>query len=573
MRLMIVSIIAFSLAALAMLVADGRITRALGIASLWGGDAKQVYFSSQNWQPKQSDHLISIPVPQGRAKTMVGFPSYASLNFFLPKYTNIIAGRLILEFSLQIPRTGGGSFRILINNDKRADLLFDPDEKKYRVIVDLTDSDIEENLLTISFSADGYGAEGECPDDRARISVIEFKPNSRLELNIDSPIYHPADAALLAGNPVRIQLPEDDNQQAREQLLTLIQKLSSHGIAVQLMNKRDSKGLITVRIDKSITEPRFDAGKLEIVISSQKNFNLFLKNNFHENYGLTRAKKKQAHVSLNTLGLTDSVRQFKHNIKWRTNYSLNNMPDGHAPQKLYFDIFTSIASDISDGLLTVTHNDSLIYSHPITASEANKGKQFFISLQNSKLENSIDIHLYTNENRIGVCNPGREGFAQIAERSHITNFKPAPTNSVEGIPSHLLSAGSLQFRAPYTLEESIYTKTIKSLKPIIPSTIDFITSKQKPTGAILTIIPSRFLKTEISQHLSEVLDSNHLGKQSAYPVKIWVSSNQIMSHEKNNGSIFEPLTRSLANRMIREQHIEPIIILQFPDTKKEQISG
>jgi len=194
MRLMIVSIIAFSLAALAMLVADGRFTRALGIASLWGGDAKQVHFSTKHWQPKQSSRFISIPIQQGRKKTMVGFPSYTTLKFPLPKHTNVTAGRVILEFSLQIPESGGGSFRILINNDKRAELLFDPDEEKYRVVIELNQSDIEEDFLTISLSADGYGAGGECPDDRARISIIEIERSSRLELSLENPIYHPADA-------------------------------------------------------------------------------------------------------------------------------------------------------------------------------------------------------------------------------------------------------------------------------------------------------------------------------------------------------------------------------------------
>jgi len=302
MRLMIVSIIAFSLAALAMLVADGRFTRALGIASLWGGDAKQVHFS----------------------KTMVGFPSYTTLKFPLPKHTNVTAGRVILEFSLQIPESGGGSFRILINNDKRAELLFDPDEEKYRVVIELNQSDIEEDFLTISLSADGYGAGGECPDDRARISIIEIERSSRLELSLENPIYHPADAMLLAGNPVRILAPENETQHAREQLLILLQKLRMHGILSQLVNRKDNKGQIAIRIDPTAREPRFVPGKFEIIISGHKDFDLFIKNGLQETHNVIISSNTQKQVDLKSLGVSASARQFKHNIKWRTEYSLKN---------------------------------------------------------------------------------------------------------------------------------------------------------------------------------------------------------------------------------------------------------
>jgi len=573
MRLMIVSIIAFSLAALAMLVADGRFTRALGIASLWGGDAKQVHFSVKYWQPKQSSRLISIPVQQGRTKTMVGFPSYATLKFPLPKYTNVTAGRVILEFSLQIPDSGGGSFRIFINNEKRADLLFDPDEEKYRVIIELSKSDIKEEILTISLSADGYGAGGECPDDRARIAIIEIETNSRLELNLENPIYHPADAMLLAGNPVRILALENETQHTREQLLILLQKLKMHGILSKLVKRKDSKGQIAIRLDPTAREPRFDPRKLEIVISGHKDFGLFLQNYLHEAHNVQIWDKNQKQVDLKSLGLSASARQFKHNIKWRTEYSLKNMPNGEMPQKLNLDIYTSVASDISDGLITITQNDDLIYSRQITANKTNKGGQFSIPLNSSALRNSLEIHLYTNESKIGICNPGREGFAQISKTSHLATFKSIPTNLSESLPSQLLDAGSLQFHVPFALEQSSYVKIFKLLDPITPSSINFITSKKKSTGVIATIIPPESLKLEIPKYLSWISDGNHSGKPGIPHAKIWISLNQINSEGIYKNSNFAPLTRSLANHIIAHQRNEPIIILQFPEVKKEQTNG
>ncbi len=573
MRLMIVSIIAFSLAAIAMLVADGRFTRALGIASLWGGDAKQVHFSTKHWRPKQSSRFISIPVQQGRTKTMVGFPSYTTLKFPLPKYANVTAGRLILEFSLQIPESGGGSFRILINNDKRAELLFDPDEEKYRVVIELNQSDIEEEFLTVSLSADGYGAGGECPDDRTRISIIEIERSSRLELNLESPIYHPADAMLLAGNPVRILAPENETQHAREQLLILLQKLKMHGISFQLINRKDSKEQTAIRIDPTASEPRFDPRKFEIVISGHKDFDLFFKNGFQETHNVIISRNTQKQVDLKSLGFSTAARQFKHNIKWRTDYSLKNMPGGEAPRKLYLDIYTSVASDISHGLITVTQNDELIYSQPVTASKTNKGEQLSIPLNRSGLTNSLEIHLYTNESRIGVCNPGREGFAQIAKTSHLTDFRLIPTNSIESLPAKLLDAESLQFHVPFELKQPSYAKALKLLAPITPPNVNFITSKKKPAGTIATIIPPEFLKQEIQKYLPRILGVNNSGKPSKIQDNIWISSVQVNSQEKYSNSRFTPLTQLLADRMITEQRSEPIIILQFPEMKKEQANG
>jgi len=346
-----------------------------------------------------------------------------------------------------------------------------------------------------------------------------------------------------------------------------------HGILSQLVNRKDNKGQIAIRIDPTAREPRFVPGKFEIIISGHKDFDLFIKNGLQETHNVIISSNTQKQVDLKSLGVSASARQFKHNIKWRTDYSLKNMPGGEAPRKLYLDIYTSISSDISQGLVTVTQNDELIYSRQITVSKINKGGQFYIPLNSSGLTNSLEVHLYTNEPRIGVCNPGREGFAQIAKTSHLTDFRLIPANLMESLPAKLLNAGSLQLHVPFELTQPSYVKALKLLDPITPPNVNFITSKKKPAGAIATIIPPEFLKHEIQKHLPRILEVNSSGKLGIPQENIWISSVQVNSHERYNDSKFIPLTRPLADRMINDQRNEPIIILQFPEANKEQANG
>jgi|GEM_PF-5843845 len=567
MRLMIIGIIAFGLATLAMVIADGRLLRTLGVASLWGGDVKQVRFTTSNWIPNQSLDEIIIPMPQGHWKTMSGFPSYASLEFPLPQHTSIEEGRLVLEFSLQMPPSGGGAIRVMINNDKRADLLLDHSQKKYRLLIELNDNDVQQEQLLISLSTDGYGASGECPDDRSRVAVIEITPKTRLELQLAKPIEHPADAAILAGNPIRLLVSDQAAQRARERLLALANKLDQGGVDVQFVADEEFSKQIAIRVDPKTSEARFDQRTKQIIVSGPRDAALLLSNLRKKNHPAPSVKNNQTAISVELFGASIRAKHFRHEVKWRIAYALKDMPKGKAPGQFDLNIFHSLVPNRSKNLLSVIFNDNLL--HSMTAGEQKNmlTQNILLPLDKTRLENVIEVSILTNEDRIGVCNPGREALAQLLKASAVTDFQTLSAKRFESIPGDISATGQLQLYVPHKLQAPGYHDSLLVLRRVTPSKTKIISSEAPITGARATIIPLDLFRAEIEKYLDEGALTGSSFEKNGQSSRIWIAAAASVLGTADPAAQFAPLTRGLANKIGASHQRGVVIILQLPPSK------
>ena len=549
MRLMIIGVIAFGSAALAMIIADGRLPRSLGIDQLWGGDVKQTRFVNARWSPRQKSKELVIPVPQEKWRVMTGFPSYASLSFPLPKHTPIEAGQFILEFKIQLPKSGGGALRVVVNNEKRAELLFDANREKYRVIIALTDKELTASTIDIALSADGYGAGGECPDDRSRAAIIEISPRTRLELDLKEPLTHLSDIALFAGTPIRISVPSDDNQLARERSLALALALRQRGDEV-VFDAPTKKGALTVRVDPRVKMPRYDERTNQIVLSGPLHIDEVFSSRSSKRWGSTQK------ILVDALDAQVYARQFRHEIKWRIDFDLKDMPDGKAPSEFNLELFRSITSENPSSILTLSLNGRLLYSGGLRGRNNPLKSAYKLPSSAIALRNTLEISLNTNEDRIGVCNPGRDAFAQLLKSSTLAELEKPVLTSETGLPYRLAQHDSLNINIPNALTKAELDEVLSFVQKILPSQTKLITSERNSPSSIpeAIVIPIARLREDYDT----LVPSNTNDKKREF----WIAA---QGHEQE--ATYQLLTREVANTIFTSRSLGGATIISFPVQK------
>lgn len=568
MRLMIIGITALGLAALAMICADGRVLRALGIASLWGGDIMQVHFSTKEWTPKQRRDKMRIPAPQGKWKTMSGFPSYTSFLFPLPQHTPIESGRFVLEFSLQIPTSGGGAIRVLINDEKRAELLLEPTRKRYRVIIELNEIDLTKRYVSVALSADGYGAAGECPDDRSRIAILEIEPKTQIELQLATAITHVADAALLAGDPLRLLTPESDSQLARERVLGLALRLQQLGHTLTFVSKQYARGHTVIRVDPQIRTPRYERALNEIIVSGPDHATRIVSSIITTKSRGEPTLGYKGHFPIEALKTPVHNRKFQREINWKIDFNLNDMPNGQAPGQLDLALFRSIPGDAPSDLLSVTLNGNLLHSAPMGRASNPLVKKLRLPLSEIRLGNTIEIMILANEDRIGVCNPGRDAFAQLLKKTALAGFQLPHDAQAEYLPSRLALNGQLKIVAPHEMSRHSFRESLQLLARITPGSVKLASSKKHtPDPAVLaTIIPLDRFRNEVGDFLSADIRQENSDKEqdTILPDNIWVATNSGSFEANAPDHRYARLTHALANTIIASDKKGVAIILSFP---------
>lgn len=546
MRLMIIGVIAFGLAALAMIVADGRLPRSLGIDEFWGGDVRQTRFSNARWTPTQNLKELAIPAPQEKWRAMTGFPSYASLSFPLPKHTAIASGQFILEFKVQLPKSGGGALRVVVNGEKRAEVLFDPDREKYRIIVALTQRELAAATIEVALSADGYATGGECPDDRARSAIIEINPKTRVELDLKEPLTHLSDIALLAGTPIGIAPPAENNHLAQERAFALALTLHQRGKDV-VFAAPTNQNVLTLRVDPKVKTPRYNERTNQIVLAGPRHIDEVFSSRPSKQLGPVQK------VSVDTLGAQVYTRQFRHEIKWRIDFDLKDMPDGKAPSEFNLELFRSVTGENASSILTMSLNGELLYSggfkeqkNPIKSAHKLPGEAI-------ELRNTLEISLNANEDRIGICNPGRDAFAQLLKSSALSALE-TPTLTFEvSLPYTLAQHGNLRIRIPHALSEVQFDEALSFVQKILPSKTRLLTSERSlfaPSPEAI-IIPIARLREDYDTLVSSDVDNEKR--------EYWIAAQSDVE-----GITFQVLTRKVANTIFTSRSLGAVVIISSP---------
>jgi len=562
MRLLIIGLAAFVIAAVAMLVSDGRLLRHWGVAQLWGGDVRHHRFTLTPWSPSARSRHVVVPVRRGDWLAMSGFPSYATLHFPLPRTAAPTAGRVVLALSLQLPESGGGSIRISINGERRGEALFEHDFQRYRLSFDLTASDLLRRDVTVSLAADGYNAVGECPDERARAFVLIIEPRSRLELELAHPIDTIDDAVAMAGAPLTLAWRDDAARRVREETLLLALKLAQRHVPAEFNDTHTSRNATVIRIDPSRPGEHFDAAERSIFVRGARAARRIADASGIPPHRHGNGEPGQWSASLADFGAVEWSRQFRREIKWRAQFPLNDMTAGEAPTALRLALQFSPPTANDDWILSVTLNDVLIFADRLTSRDTRLNREIALRGDLIELNNTLEITLINGEDRVGICNPGREAFAQLLRATALVGGT-APTDSATDIrptslPGRLVSASAVRIAAPESLSRASASEAVELLKEIVHHNAELQTTAPPtlPDAAVITIIPFE----HFAARARALLDSATANGDA--PLITWIGVADWAQIDRRGTDSFTLLSEATASQVQRLSHARTVVLIQ-----------
>ena len=135
-----------------------------------------------------------------------GFPAYGSARFHLPMDARALSGELQIDLTAQALPGVEGMLRITIGNMRRAEVLIRPGDLESSVRVELTEHDIAQERLVVSFSLQGTGPHTPCGINEGFEVIVEIETTSAISLALDRPIETDIDGLLANGRVAHIAL-------------------------------------------------------------------------------------------------------------------------------------------------------------------------------------------------------------------------------------------------------------------------------------------------------------------------------------------------------------------------------
>jgi len=564
MRLLIIGLVAFVIAGCAMLVTDGRLMRHWGVAQLWEGDIRRHRFDLTRWTPAPRGTSIVIPVRHGDWLAMSGFPSYATLHFPLPRSAQPTAGRVVLALTLQLPENGGGSIRVSINGERRGEALFESDFQRYRLSFDLTASDLRRREVVVSLAADGYNAVGECPDERSRAFVLIIEPRSRLELELARPIDSVDDAIALAGAPLRLGWPDDAARRVREETLLLALKLAQRHVPIEFSDTQNRTRSIMLRVDPSRSEEHFDAARQSAFVRGARAARRIADASGVPHHQHIGGEPGQWTAPLAGFGAIEWSRQFRREIKWRAQFPLHDMPAGEAPTALRLALQFSPPSSSDDWIVSVTLNDTLIFADRLTAHDTRLNREISLRTELIALDNTLEITLVNGEDRVGICNPGKEAFAQLLRATALAGGTHSAEHEPVSLPAHLFSSGAVRIAAPEPLTREAASEAVELLNRVVHHDADLQTAATAAPrdAAIITILPFEHFAARARERLDASAHDD-------VATITWIGVLDGAHIDRAGAESFMLLSEASANQIQRFSHARTVVLIQHPARRSD----
>lgn len=154
--------------------------------------------------------VFAVPLHRGPPAILSGMPSYQNLTFYLPVDARAASGTLELTYSSQVAEGLEGALRVLVNGEKRADLLLLHGTRTERIDIELTSTELSSGTVNVGLSLQGRGAIAECSVEDSIPAVVAIEPESGLRLTLAQPPASTRDKLALLGGRVPIAWPSDD---------------------------------------------------------------------------------------------------------------------------------------------------------------------------------------------------------------------------------------------------------------------------------------------------------------------------------------------------------------------------
>lgn len=422
MRLIGIGLLAFLLAGIGLsLSQSGRVQQ---IVSRVLQDRLQFETSAEPTISGRRDVAIRRAFPS-EPMILTGFPAYQSAQFYLPVDARPLSGVLQIDITGQALAGVEGILRIVIANNRRAEILIRPGDLERSVRVELTEYDIAQERLVVSFSLQGAGPHAPCGIDEGIEVIVEIETTSAVHLALEQPLDSDHDTFLASGRVAQIALPLE----AQAASLLAAARLQQAGMDVRFANAglgpADAEDLV-LRHDTARAVPRFAWSDIMADDSAI--------------YGL---------------------RRFHRSHSWRIRYDMVHAVDRRLPGRFDLALELGHLPQAAEWQVIVTLNGRLVHQDRAPGGPYNSTVELQTSLQDRA--NVLEVELRSTYSQPGECTRPPDLFAELNPQTRFVAGVDHFDDPLLGLMSNLASGWHLEASDLTVPEATVFAALLAEL--------------------------------------------------------------------------------------------------------------
>ncbi|XBQ16701.1 MAG: hypothetical protein ABL308_02230 [Oceanicaulis sp.] len=429
-----------------------------------------------------------------------GFPSYASAQLPLVRDQRADVIRLVLRGEQDVSARAVTALRVNVNGDRVMERVLSPGRREFNWVFDLTEELADQPGAQVSFQLLGDLPEELCHNDRSMGAVIQFAPDSGIEIELAGPIDSVRD--VLALTPRDIIVAMDEGDEWFEMASRLGADFARQGYRVEMVDLTRAraiaepglKGLFLAASPEALRRAGFNpvreraeagaslwrrAGVTMVAVTDPLRFETarFLTSELSTiaradsvNPVIFERRDPDATMyPLTRFGLDTSIQRIADNREWRFDYLLSELPGGRLPEALALDLRLPEGPEGFTNIAHIELNGDFIDSRRLQSGQDNR---FAVALppQRQGLSNEIAVVLQRHRDD-GGCAVSRQRYpVQLSADSGLTFARGAGAGGFTAVPAAF--SDGLVVRLPDTLagEERLVAArvTAESLAYFVP---------------------------------------------------------------------------------------------------------
>lgn len=511
MRLFLLLAFAFALISIALVVSQHpsfvERTRQF-IGSDTPGDVR-VSNSSDAWI-SQFENTTTIGMQDDNWQALSGFPSFAKLNFPLPRNADLIDGRLRLQLHSQLAQGGVGSLRVTVNDERRGEVVLNPGQEQKTLLLGLTPEDLSRPTVTVSLSAHGDIFQGACPSRPARGAIIDVLSGSGVQLAHLAPLADTLDIWLAQARTPQIPLDRTSHGKGLADALLLAARLRQSGIRTNFVTVSDaeqsnvagepieSPSMFVVNREQGMAFA-FEPGEKLFSVRDPNTAGALLTGTSPVRVSDLIPGSDSFEKSNENAEITETNAQnFFRSNRWRVEYNLVDQDGGQAPARLNLALKLAEQQLDEGWLINVRFNNSLLSSERIESEVGTFTKAVLLPGALTQVENEITIDLATTQDSGVGCDPGPELTAQLLPESKLEGTAFLGLNVPAYLIETLAQSRGVNFTAEHALTPIQAASAADLLAHILPKEV----AVQVAVGEISEVVKIEVVtKTALEERL------------------------------------------------------------------------
>ena len=342
---------------------------------------------------------------------LAGFPDQTEVRFPMPAGINLVSGALELEFESELAEHGDGRMTILVNGNRRGEIVLNTGREKHKVSIALDADDLLGSQILLELAGRGTTNSGQiCPTDAANSgAAITILPTSGLALYTDDPIDRPDIRLAALVEPFNVMLGASAEDQARA--IWAAQDIRRRGIGMRLAGPNDVA-------DVSVASAGADAISLvddRLVLSGEAGVDRLI----HQRQPLALSQSDTWPVPVSALGAETVAKNFRGSRLWTLPYQIADLPAGLMPRQLALALKTSSLTEGSEWVVRVSLNGNLLVSQRFAGTVDEIALDVDLPTEMQGLSNSMLVELIDTSPNDSICRAGPDAQAQLLPRTEL----------------------------------------------------------------------------------------------------------------------------------------------------------